>query len=128
MFYIIPEETKDKDDDTFYYDLDTAADTVWMNVPQYMREKFSYEQIYFILETEFDYLDSIGIMLDEGQKMPFCDYPRDIDQPKMEKLMVDTANKNGILVNQDEVKDILEAELIYYEVNGALGDIGEYLN
>ncbi len=101
---------------------------MWANIPKFLREKYSFKDIYFILETEFDYLDSIGIMLDEGQEMPFCDYPRDIDQPKMEKLMVDTANKNGILINQDEIKDILEAELVYYDMNGALGDMGEYLN
>ena len=128
MFYIIPEETEDNDDDTFYYDLDTAADTVWMNIPQYLREKFNYEQIYFILETEFDYLDSIGIMKDEDAEPSICDYPRDINQPLMEKIMVETANKNNINLNYEDVSNILEAELIYYEANGALRDAGEYLN
>jgi hypothetical protein len=128
MFYIIPEETEDNDDDTFYYDLDTAADTVWMNIPQYLREKFNYEQIFFILETEFDYLDSIGIMKDEDEEPSISDYPRDINQPLMEKIMVETANKNNINLDYEDVSNILEAELIYYEANGALRDAGEYLN
>ena len=46
----------------------------------------------------------------------------------MEKHIVDTAIKNDIFLNYDELGDILDAELIYYDMNGALGDIGEYLN
>jgi len=115
-------------DDEFYYDLDEAVEVVMENIPQSLREKYSFEEIYFILETEFDYLDSIGIFVDESEEMPVCEYPRDIDQQKMEKHIVDTAIKNGILLTYEELVDILDAELIYYEMNGALGDAGEYLN
>jgi len=65
---------------------------------------------------------------DEDEDLPICNYPIDIDQPKMEKHIVDTAIKNDIFLNYDELGDILDVELIYYEMNGALGDIGEYLN
>jgi hypothetical protein len=115
-------------DDQFFYDLDKAAEVVWENIPQELREKYAYGEIYFILETEFDYLDSIGIMVDENEDMPVCEYPRDIDQPKMEKHIIDTAIKNDILLTHDELGDILDAEMIYYDMNGALGDGGEYLN
>jgi hypothetical protein len=115
-------------DDQFFYDLDEAAEVVWENIPQTLRDKYAFGEIYFILETEFDYLDSIGIMFDEDDEKPVCEYPRDIDQQKMEKHILDTAIKNGILLSYDELGDILDAELIYYEMNGALGDAGEYLN
>ncbi len=114
--------------DEFYYDLDEAVEVVMENIPQSLREKYSFEEIYFILETEFDYLDSLEIFRDEDEELPICDYPRDIHQRKMEKHIVDTAIKNGILLNYNELGDILDAEMIYYDMNGALGDGGEYLN
>lgn len=116
------------DDEQFVYDLDDAIGVVWENIPQYLREKYSFGEIYFILETEFDYLDSIGIFVDEDEEMPICEYPRDIDQDRMEKHIVDTAIKNDIYLSYDELADIMEAELIYYDMNGALGDAGEWLN
>ena len=118
----------EEDDDLFYYDLDDAAEVVWQHIPQNMREKFAFGEIYFILETEFNYLDSIGIMINEDEEFPVCDYPKDIDQPKMEKLIVDTAIQTGILLSYEELGEILDAEAIYYDMNGALGDMGEYLN
>lgn len=117
-----------KKEDDFVYDTDEAAEVVWNNIPKNLQEKYSLADICFILETELDYLDSIGIMFNEDEEMPICNYPIDIDQPKMEKHIINTAIKNDIFLNYDELGDILDAELIYYEMNGALGDIGEYLN
>ncbi len=119
---------EEQNDDQFIYDLDEAAKIVWENIPQTLRDKYAFGEIFFILETEFDYLDSIGITIDEDEEMPICSYPVDIDQPKMEKHIVDTAMSNGILLNYDELGNILDAEMIYYDMNGALGDAGEYLN
>ncbi len=67
-------------------------------------------------------------MINEDEEFPVCDYPKDIDQPKMEKLIVDTARQTGILLSYEELGEILDAEGIYYDMNGALGDMGEYLN
>ena len=118
----------EEDDDQFYYDVDEAAEVVWQHLPRYMKEKFAFGEIYFILETEFNYLDSIGIMINEDEEFPVCGYPKDIDQPKMEKLMVEKVNEMGIELTLNEVGEILDAEMIYYDMNGALGDMGEYLN
>ncbi len=46
----------------------------------------------------------------------------------MEKYIVDAAIKSNILLNYDHLGEILEAELIYYDMHGALGDLAEYLN
>ncbi|MGI8581853.1 MAG: hypothetical protein ACR2KX_06650 [Chitinophagaceae bacterium] len=117
-----------KNENEFVYDTDEAAEVVWNNIPKHLQVKYSLEEIWFILETELDYLDSIGLIPGDNEEYPICDYPIDIDQLKMEKHIVDTAIKNDIFLNYDELGDILDAELIYYEMNGALGDIGEYLN
>lgn len=123
------EETKKQnDDEEFFYDLDEATEVVWENIPQYLRDKYDYEDIYFILELEFDYLDALGIMVDEGEDFPICLYPIDINQEEMEKYIVTTAIKNDIFLTYEELGDIMDAELIYYDINGALGDAGEFLN
>ncbi len=116
------------DDEPFVYDLDDAIGVVWENIPQYLREKYSFHEIYFIMETGFEYLESIGIFINEDAEMSICEYPRDIDQPKMEKIIADAANEMDIPLTHDELADILEAEFIYYDMNGALGDAGEFLN
>ena len=117
-----------KNENEFVYNTDEAAEVVWNNIPKNLQEKYSLEEIWFILETELDYLDSIGLIPGENEEYPICDFPRDIDQPKMEKHIVDTAIKNDIFLNYDELEDILDAELIYYEMKGMLGDMSEYLN
>jgi len=122
------EKPEESEDNIFYYDLDEATDVVWENISQKLRDKFSYEDIYFILEQEFDYLDSIGIMLKEGEKMPLCEYPRDINQAEMDKYIMTQAIKNDIFMTEDEFEEIMTAELEYYDMNGSLGDAGEHLN
>ncbi len=121
-------KNEEQDDDQFFYDLDEAAEVVWENIPQFLRGKYAYGEIYFILETEFDYLDSIGLVLEDDEEPAIHDYPVDIDQPKMEKYIIEKATGIGILLTHEELDEILDAELIYYDMNGALGDAGEYLN
>ncbi len=117
-----------KNDDCFCYDVDEAAQVVWNSISQSLKERYSLEEIHFILEAEFDYLDSIGMTLDEDEKFPICNYPIDIDESKMEKYIVDAAIKSNILLNYDHLGEILEAELIYFDMHSALGDLAEYLN
>ena len=116
----------DTEDEPFYYDLEEATEIVLKNIPQYMRDKYEYKDIYFILELEIDYLDSISAMYDE--ESPIHNYPIDIKQEEMEKHIVTSAIKNDILLTYEELDEIIGAEMIYYEMNGALGDAGEYLN
>jgi len=121
-------ENDDNSDNKFYYDTDEATEVVWKNIPQNLRDKFDYDDINFILELEFNYLDSIGIMVDEDEDYPICDYPVDINQDEMEKYIVTNAIKNDILLTYDELGDILDAENIYYKMHGALGEMDKYLN
>lgn len=112
----------------FYYDLDEAIEVVWKNIPQYLREKYEKADIYFILELEFNYLDSIGIMVGEDEESRISNYPVDINQDEMEKYIVTNSIQKDILLTYEELGDILDAELVYYDMHGAAGDMGEYLN
>ncbi|MGI8581852.1 MAG: hypothetical protein ACR2KX_06645 [Chitinophagaceae bacterium] len=119
---------KQKKDKCFCYDTDKAVKVVRNNIPKALRKKYSKKEIYFILEAEFDYMNSIGMVLNEKDDFPICDYPVVIDETKMKNYIGDKAIKKGILTNNDELYLILEAELIYFEMNGALQDEREYLN
>ena len=117
-----------KNDDEFIYDLDEATKVVWENIPFALSDKFAYGEIYHILEIEFHYLESIGIMLDEDAEPRIHDIPIEVDWGKLQKHVIDTALATGLDLSLDEFEDIMDAELIYYDINGALGDAGEYYN
>lgn len=117
-----------QDDNDFIYNPDEAAEVVWNNIPQNLQEKYSLEEIYFMLHAEFDYMNSIGMVLDEDEELPVFNYPIDVDETKMKNYIGAKAIKNRILTNDDELSLILEAESIYFEMNGALQDRREYLN
>lgn len=120
-------KNKEKDDE-FEYDIDEAAEIVWNNIPQNLKKKYELEDIQKILEIEFDYLDSIGVILKDGEEPPIHDYPVETDWDEMKYYIITNAVKKNIILNYDELDEILDAESIYYDMNGALGDAGEYLN
>ena len=124
---MIPTEFE-KEDNNFIYDLDEATAVALANLPDYMLSKFSYEDIHFILKLEMEFLINEGIMIDEDQELSICNYPVDFDQDAMENYVISNAIKSGIMLSFDEFDEIFEAELIYYQINGALSDAGEFYN
>lgn len=118
---------KDKDDE-FEYDIDEAAEVVWNNIPPNLKKKYEFEDIQKILEIEADYLEAAGIILKEGEEPPVHNYPVETDWDEMQYYIISNAVKENIILNYDELDEILDAETIYYDINGRLGDEGEYLN
>jgi len=114
-----------KDD---FYSIDDAVQVTWENIPKQLKDKYEIEDIYFIIEQEQAYLDEIGVNLKEGEEYSICDYPIDINEDEMKKYIIRRVVKNDIFLTNDELEAILDAELTYYEMCDALGDMGEYLN
>ncbi len=114
-------------DDEFEYDLDEAAEVVWEHIPLQLKNKYEFEDIQKILEIEFDYLDVIGVLLKDG-KESIHNYPVDIDWDELQYYIISNAVKKDIILTYDELDEILDAETIYYDMNGRLGDAGEFLN
>jgi hypothetical protein len=113
--------------DVFCYDIDEAVKVVWANIPQNLRDQYEFDEIYFIIELLNDYLDfTIGIK--EGEELPICQYPVDIDEDEMRRYIIRNSIDNDIFLTYEELEEILAAELIYYEINGATGDAGQFLN
>ena len=112
----------------FIYDLDEATNVVMQNLPPRLLLKYCREDIYLILHHQMEYLGSVGLMHDEDQDLPICDYPVMLDQEALEDYIMTNAFKNDIYLSYDEIDDILDAELAYYQMNGAFGDLGEILN
>ncbi len=117
-----------QNDDDFEYDLDEAVEVVCENIPQSLREKLDTEDIYTILEIEADYMEKVGILLKEGEELPVHNYPFETDWDELQYYIISNAVKVDIFLTYDELDEILDAETMYYEMNGALGDAGEYLN
>jgi hypothetical protein len=117
-----------QENNQFVYDLEDATNVVMQNLSQHLLLKYFHEDISFILKQQMEYLSSIGLMYDEDQEMPICEYPVTLDQEALENYIMTNAIRNDIYLSYDELDDILDAELVYYKMNGAIGDIGEILN
>ena len=117
-----------RENNQFVYDLEDATNVVMQNLSQHLLLKYFHEDISFILKQQMEYLSSIGLMYDEDQEMPICEYPVTLDQEALENYIMTNAIRNDIYLSYDELDDILDAELVYYKMNGAIGDIGEILN
>ena len=117
-----------QENNQFVYDLEDATNVVLQNLSQHLLLKYCHEDISFILKQQMEYLTSIGLMYDEDQEMPICDYPVTLDQEALESYIMSNSIRNDIYLSYDELDDILDAELVYYKMNGAIGDIGEILN
>ena len=117
-----------QENNQFVYDLEDATNVVMQNLSQHLLLKYCHEDISFILKQQMEYLSSIGLMYDEDQEMPICEYPVTLDQEALENYIMTNAIRNDIYLSYDELDDILDAELVYYKMNGAIGDIGEILN
>ena len=117
-----------RENNQFIYDLNDATSVVMQNLPPRLLLKYCHEDINIILKQQMDYLCSVGLMHDEDQDLHICDYPVTLDQEALEDYVMTNAIINDIYLSYDELDDILDAELAYYQMNGAIGDLGEILN
>ena len=76
-------------------------------LPQELKEKYSDDDFYYILDTIYDYYDKSGI-LDSGNEYI------DIDINEIAKFVAKEAKKNGIgEYDPDELFFVIEGELEY---------------
>ncbi|MFZ9661032.1 MAG: hypothetical protein ACO29O_04065 [Chitinophagaceae bacterium] len=109
---------------TFYYCFDEAVEIILTNVPPVIRTTYSWDDITLILELKDEYIEDFCEPFETG----ICEFPIEIDEKKMRREIIRQANANGLKVKDDDLIEILDAELIYFEKNGALRDAGEWLN
>jgi hypothetical protein len=112
----------------FQYNIEDAVAVIWDNIDEMIKNKFSYEDVYRIVEIENEILTELGINVPDDDFGNEFDIPIEVDWDKVKSDMICRLELESIRISMEEIDDILDAELLYYELNGALRDAGEYLN
>lgn len=110
---------------TFYYCFDDAVEVIFKNLPNHIRFKYTWEDVMMILEVKDEYYDLCSQTNDDET---ICDFPIEINEQEMRDHILHQLRHNDLDMSEGDLIEILDAELIYFEQNGALRDAGEYLN
>lgn len=103
------------------YVTEDAAEVVYENISDELKEKFDIEDIIKILEVEFEYQQKTGLASDQES---IVDVPRGVDFEAMEYYIIHECVKSDIILTHEEFLEILEAETIYLDSLGLVDDEG----
>ena len=109
------------DDDEPLYVTEDAAEVVYENISDELKEKLDIDDIVEILEVEFEYQQKTGLVSDQESMV---DIPMDVDFDAMEYFIINECVKKDIVLTYEELSDIMEAETIYLRSLGLIDDEG----
>lgn len=116
-----------KDENEFQYDYEDAANVILENISRDLQNKLNSDDIVKILELKDDYFEEVGI-IPADDKESICDYPMELDEEAMNLFIVTNAVRDNIILTMEEMVEIMDAELIYLEINGQLSDPSHFFN
>jgi hypothetical protein len=103
------------------YVTEDAAEVIYENINEELKEKLDIEDIIEILEVEFEYQQQTGLVSDQES---IVDIPMDVDEDAMEYYIIHECAKKEIILTYDELSDILGAETKYLRSLGLIDDDG----
>jgi hypothetical protein len=108
----------------FLYCFEDAADLIFQQIPPSLQERIQLEDILFVLECKDEYLD----MTYPITKPVLNEFPQEINISDMIRFLMNQIRLEQVDLSEHDLTEILDAELYYFETNGALRDAGEWLN
>ena len=103
------------------YIVEDAAETVYQNISDELKEKFTVEEIVEILEVEFEFQEKIGLI---SEKESIAQIPADVDSDAMEYYIIQECAKKEIILTYEELAQILDGEEIYLRSQDLIDDDG----
>ncbi|WP_181306750.1 hypothetical protein [Rufibacter sp. XAAS-G3-1] len=103
-----------------YYPED-AAKIVQENISAELQHKLSFDDILFILEVEFEFLEQSGVTTNPDSIVPL---PIEIEDDAMEYYIINQCASQNIYLTFEEVKEILKAEEVYLRLLGLIDEEG----
>jgi len=98
--------------DFMEYDEDAAILFIRNQLPQEMKEKFSDDDLTYIIDLIYEFYDSKGFLSDEEKSV-------EIDLDELTAFVVKNAKKDKVgNFSDDEVQFIVDAEIAYCETLG----------
>lgn len=111
----------DGDDVEPLYVTKDAAQVVYENISDELKEKLELDDIVEILEVEFEYQQQTGLVSDQES---IVDIPMDVDSDAIEYFIIHECAKRGIILTYEELEDIMEGETVYLRSLGLIDDEG----
>ena len=112
---------KKNQEDEFEYDYEDAAEIILQNISVDLKNKLDFDYIMTLLDIRDDYYMKVGIIEEEG-KESICTYPIDLDEEAMNLFIITNAVQYGIILTDEEMVEIMQAELVYLGMNGQLDE------
>lgn len=97
--------------DPLEYDDEAAIAYIRSHIPQEMKEKFSDDDLYYLLDTIYDYYEQKGYLKDDDDMV-------EIDLDELSAFVYKAAKKEKMAIEQDEVGFIVDAEISYCDSLG----------
>lgn len=98
--------------DFMEYDEDAAILFIRNQLPQEMKEKFSDDDLTYIIDLIYEFYDSKGFLSDEEKSV-------EVDLDELTAFVVKNAKKDKVgNFSDDEVQFIVDAEIAYCETLG----------
>lgn len=113
------------DNTNFYYCFDDAVEVIFQQLPNHIRFKYTWEDVMLVLELKDEYYDLCAQNLSTDT---VCEFPIEIDEEELRRHIIYHAKHNDLHLPEEDLIEILDAELAYFEQNGSLRDAGEWLN
>lgn len=111
-------------EDEIDYNFDEAAEFILENISEELSEKISHQDIVTLLKLEDEYIEKREE--ESKNRKPFLSFDLNIlDQEDINYYVMTNAVKHNILLNEEEIEEIMYAELDYME---DIGQIGEGFN
>ena len=104
------------------YYLSEAAEVIYANISEKLKEKYDCRKIRFILKLENDYYDTINLNIYEGEEQSYSENPIIVEEELLQPYIIKHAAENNLHIETEELIEILNAELIYYKMIGILGE------
>jgi hypothetical protein len=96
--------------DDFIYDEDESVKFIKNYLPQELKEKFSDDDINYIVDLIYEYYDSKGFMNDDESD----DKEVEIDEDELINFVIKNAKKDGVgKYDAEEISFIVQGELEY---------------
>lgn len=109
------------------YIVEDAAEVVLQNIPLDLQEKFTFDDIVKILETEFEFLQESNVT---SEHKSIVEIPVELDEDAIKYFIINRCAKKNILLTYNELQAILDAEFIYTDQQGLIDHegLGKYYN
>jgi hypothetical protein len=103
--------------ETFEYDEDDAVKFIQNYLPQELKDRFSGNDINYIIDIMYDFYDEKGLMDDASDEDIV-----DLDESELFEYVVKNLKKDKLLkLTEEEITFIVQGELAYCESLGMFG-------